>query len=313
MTEFKIRSSPLLFGLKLVFGVGLIVMVIYRLYEMVTNQAYDDLLDNTKHYQYAILAILLMPINWSLEALKWKALILPIKPIRFAEAIKAVLAGLSTGIMTPNRVGNFIGRIAFIDKADRTHAAFFTLIANLAQFVVSIGCGTVAFLFTQQINFEISTYFLQIISLFILIFGILIYLKPSRIVRKPLKRFLPKDIEESVKFVSEASSGIKLKIIGLSLFRYGIFVSQYVLIVFTFMPHLSIYELYMHIMLVYLLVTVLPSLIFGKLFMREAAALIVLSAIGVSTSVILLTGFILWFVNIALPALVGGFFLIRNK
>ena len=52
---------------------------------------------------------------------------------------------------------------------------------------------------------------------------------------------------------------------------------------------------------------------FGKLFVREASALFVLTKIGVPNTVIILTGFVLWLINVAIPSLIGGSLLIAKK
>ena len=87
--------------------------------------------------------ILLMILNWSVEAIKWKALMERLNPISFKSALDGVLAGISTGLITPNRIGNFIGRTQLLDKELRTRATLLTFLSNLSQFVPSIFFGII--------------------------------------------------------------------------------------------------------------------------------------------------------------------------
>src|SRR5690606_12786240 len=49
----------------------------------------------------------LMPLNWSIEALKWKRLLSGFLKIDFWRALRAVLAGVTVAMFTPNRVGEY--------------------------------------------------------------------------------------------------------------------------------------------------------------------------------------------------------------
>src|SRR5215203_3240268 len=60
---------------------------------------------------YLVFAVLLIPVNWGIEALKWQLSVRHIYPIRFHQAFKAVLSGVSFSVTMPNRVGEYLGRI----------------------------------------------------------------------------------------------------------------------------------------------------------------------------------------------------------
>ena len=86
-----------------------------------------------------------MLINWSFEAIKWKILIEKIQKIKFLTSLKAVMAGITVSAFTPNRVGEFGGRIFFLESQNRTKAIVLTFLGNVAQLLVTIVVG--AFLF----------------------------------------------------------------------------------------------------------------------------------------------------------------------
>ena len=58
--------------------------------------------------------IFLVFINWGFEARKWQLLVKPIQRMDFLTAYKSVLSGVTLSINTPNRIGEYGGRILYI-------------------------------------------------------------------------------------------------------------------------------------------------------------------------------------------------------
>ena len=63
---------------------------------------------------YLLIALALVLANWSVEAVKWKFLIQRLEPITFTASLKSILAGISASLVTPNRAGEFIGKLFFL-------------------------------------------------------------------------------------------------------------------------------------------------------------------------------------------------------
>jgi len=277
------------------------------------NKSFDAVVFSDKTWYLLPIIVLLMVLNWAVEALKWKILIKNLKPLRFKEAFAAVLAGVSTGIITPNRIGNFIGRTVLLDKEIKIKATLLTLLANLSQFVVTLFFGCVGLLLLGGTYLQNAQIVLIFVGIFTLGVGLAVYINPLLINRRPFNFFFSDKIIDGITFISATKIQLKLRIIGLSALRYLVFVTQYVLLLIAFDQQESILLFYGSIMVVYLLMTLIPSLFFGKLFVREAAALFVLNQIGIPDAIILITGFLMWLINIALPSLVGAGVLMSKK
>ncbi|MBK7946332.1 MAG: flippase-like domain-containing protein [Flavobacteriales bacterium] len=58
-------------------------------------------------------ACVLMLLNWGLESRKWRILVSDVERISRWRAFMATLAGTPIGLITPNRVGEFVGRVLF--------------------------------------------------------------------------------------------------------------------------------------------------------------------------------------------------------
>src|SRR6266704_2015862 len=81
-------------------------------------------------------ALLLMPVNWGLEARKWQVLLKSLERISFFTSFRAILSGVAFSINTPNRVGEYGGRIVYVQDGHRWKAVALTIIGSLSQLMV---------------------------------------------------------------------------------------------------------------------------------------------------------------------------------
>ena len=144
------------FALKTVF----LCLVVGLLYHEITSR--DDLPELwatfTARFQWAysgwlITAVLLVPLNWGLETQKWRELMHRIEAIPFGLAYKAVLAGVAFSVITPNRIGEYGGRILMV-KAEKWQTVVATLVGSFSQIIVLMGAGFfgLAFFLFRTIN-----------------------------------------------------------------------------------------------------------------------------------------------------------------
>lgn len=301
------------FWLKLIFAIAIIGYLWWKIDQSLGEQHFMPDFDLQNPAVFLSLVLLLMGINWSIEALKWKRLMQELQPLSFSVALTGVLAGVSTGLITPNRVGNFIGRVVVLEKENRVKATLLTLLANLAQFVPTIFFGCFGLLFITADFFNDARIILLTGGLILIILAMSLYLNPKLVNRKPFTNWFSTQIIDAIAFVQSTSVYLKLHVIGLSAGRYAVFVTQYVLILLLFSQPHNMVHLFAGVSVVYLLMTLIPGFFFGKLFVREASGLLVLGEMGIPNNVILASGFILWLINIALPSLVGALILLRKK
>src|SRR4051812_35975755 len=65
---------------------------------------------------YFLAAILFVFLNWGIEAVKWRYMIRKMEDISYGMAIKSILSGVTISIFTPNRVGEFAGRVFYLQN-----------------------------------------------------------------------------------------------------------------------------------------------------------------------------------------------------
>lgn len=306
-------SAYLRFGLKFLFGGLILAFVTWKVLAIVDNQAIFEVNFHLAAFSLFGLVVFLMFLNWSCEAAKWKVLMRLLQPLSFFAALKAVFAGIATGILTPNRLGVFIGRVAKLNPELRIKATVFTFYTSLIQFFISLFFGLFGILGLKQFIEPSLFWSIIICVVFALVLALLVLKNPLLLVRKPFVYLMTNEIKAGIDQLSSLDFRIKLQLLGWSALRYFIFVSQFVVVLVAFQQMSNSLVLYSGVMTVYLFMTLIPSLFLGKLFVREAAGLVVLAWIGIPDNIIILSGFLVWFINIALPALLGVGFLIQKR
>ncbi len=310
--DLKTIFNKYLFLIKLI-SVSLIIS--YLGYKIYSNSSLTHL-SFYKNYQIKFVgwAMLLTMLNWGIEAKKWQLLIKNIKQLSFLESYQSVLAGLSIGIVTPNRLGNFIGRLAWVEKEKHNQATVNTLLGNLAQFISTIIFGCIGLFVVLWYQFKIEYDWMILLgALLVIIISLSIYFNPLLIQKTFLKQILNHQTTQSLLNASIVSTAFKLQIIALSSLRYVVFLIQYFLLFKAFNVEIKLTLMLGLISTVYLLTTLIPSIFFGKLFVRESVAVFVFSFIGLNTPLILLVAFILWLINLAIPSAIGGLIWLKKS
>ncbi|MBK9737214.1 MAG: hypothetical protein IPO92_20605 [Saprospiraceae bacterium] len=92
---------------------------------------------------YLGICFVLMPINWYLESVKWQTLMSPHTQVPLLRALKTVFAGISLGIVTPARVGEYGGRLLLSDPDYKTEVISATLLGSIAQNLCNVMGGLI--------------------------------------------------------------------------------------------------------------------------------------------------------------------------
>jgi hypothetical protein len=221
--------------------------------------------------------------------------------------VQSFFAGIVTGILTPNMIGNFIGRFYYFERKHRSQIITFTLLCNFAAFIASVTIGTLAVLLMGEIlvlkeSHQLITWlFACVLIAYIFYFFI----------DNLLARFRKKEFAYNFKKILKENRWYRFKILGLSYSRFIIFTLQFSLMLHAFGAELN-FILIGSIWQVYLITMLVPSLFLGKIGVKEAIALEILGQLDINDFSILFASLIIWFVNTISPALIG-FIICRDK
>lgn len=248
-----------------------------------------------------LVVIALMFLNWMLEGWKWKLAAGRQVKISFSEAMSGVLAGVTIGTSTPNRVGEFAGRIFMHKKEDRVPLLFLSFVCSFCQVAVTILAG-LAGIFLLESDTVLSVREMN----FIYIAGTLICLSPL------LLLVIPRKWNENITKLRTFPFRVFIKIFFLSAFRYMIYVTQFALLLYMTRAGWNIQQMLGGIMVSYLIVTIIPTFSITEVLVRGFIAGLVFSRINnlhdpVTVSIVI------WLINVAVPSLVGSAFVFRLK
>lgn len=259
---------------------------------------------------FLILALALLPLNIGLEAQKWREVIEPSVKVSIRRAGLAVIAASAVGLITPNRIGEFAGRILYVPAGKRTGSALLTIYGNAAQllctFAVGVLCGATVLL-QESFVANFSPPWKAILALFALMLTTLLiymYFKP-KVILAWLRR-IPWLSNKLPDWTMPMSSEFSSRIFLLSLLRYGIFCVQFYLLLKAFNVSVSFGLAMQLIAISHLLIAFVPSTFLGKIGIREAVTLSVFSFFIGNSAGIVAASLSIWLINLVVPAALGS-------
>ena len=118
-----------------VLVLGVFAWQFYRIARQIDWPVFAAALARPERYRYLLLALLLMPLNWVLEARKWQILLNAFLPWTYARTLRATLAGVALSAATPNRIGEIGGRMMYATAAERGAVVTSSLLGSACQWI----------------------------------------------------------------------------------------------------------------------------------------------------------------------------------
>lgn len=264
--------------------------------------------------------LLLMPLNWFIETLKWKLLTRELRKISLSTASKAVYIGITAAIFTPNRIGELAGRIVVFPPEKRGKAVLATATGSLAQLCVTVLSGLAASVLLFVLYEDKLPQILQTGNLWA---GIILALTTLAVVwaffdLKKLLRFVAglrfmKKQRENLLIITTYPRKILLSALLYSFVRYCVFLFQFFLLFLAFGLDIHFAEAFVSVALTYFLMAALPGIPPAEIGIRGSVALFFAGLFSDNETGIIAASSLLWIINLALPALLGSVFLLRAK
>lgn len=283
--------------------------------ESQTNVQIFNAFRSFKHIQLLMLVLVLMPLNWFFEAYKWQIL-MQAKENKFelVKSLKSVLIGISIGLITPLRLGEYYGRTLVIGSNQLSHSLFSTFVCSLLQNIVTFFVGIIGILFFLNYSniYESSIFFTVLTSSLFLLVGLGLLFRLDLAIKFLGKIPFIKDQVKGIK-IESISSITKGKLILVTGVRYTIYFFQYVLLMYFFNVDTEFSFILMGVSSIFLIQSMLPLPPFLGLLARAELALLIWSTFEINYVVILSVTFLLWFINLVLPAMIGLYMTLKLK
>lgn len=271
-----------------------------------------------------LIAAFLVLANQGIEAYKWCLMMRRIYPeLTYKTAVSAVLAGNTAAIVTPARVGEYAGRILYLPEGKRLEALGLTLMERIGQLMVTVWAGLFSAFFLLRLSpslipglhlTPINYDFLLVLLATTISLTTCLYLFPQFLAHV-LSRltFRLEILEKLAGGLGLVHSSLVVRLLSLSLLRTTIFSAQYFLLLTAFgfvgqaLLKLSLLTFVLFIK------SIIPSIAFAELGVRETVAVALMSEFGVPVGTVLLATLCLYLINVALPAVAGLWFVGKMK
>lgn len=235
----------------------------------------------------------------------------PAVVLSWRNAILGILSGIAFSLFTPNRIGEYGGRILYVDPKYSWQAVLASLTGSFAQNVVHISFGLVAavFLFSSVVVLPpITGTGLWVFSACILVAIWIMYLNLPRITcilgRWESPRFLHKPWQ-ALGHVSQITQAQLSLTLVFATFRYLVFTVQYILLLLYFNVDVPFFWLAGGVAVIYLMQTSIPLPPFVDLIARNELGILLWAGFGANELSIVAAGLSIWIINLAFPALFG--------
>jgi len=314
--------------LNYILGPLLFIWLSYSVFKQIRDQPHLE--DSWKNIKASftdtriinfLLVFILMFVNWSLEALKWKLSVSSVQPITFFRALKAIFSGVSFSITTPNRMGEYFGRMLYMDEGKRLKIISLTVLGSLSQLIITIFFGLSGLLILQvdidKLNLPSWLQWVKNIGIvggaIGFIFLTVFYFRIGWLVRWIDKIPAIKKYIWLINELEKADTTLLMRLLSISMLRYLVFTTQYFLLFRFFGVDVSWWQGFWAIAIVFFIMAIIPSIelfeVVGKTFVtQEIFAIFTVNslAIGFVTTTI-------WFINLVVPAAIGSLLILGIK
>ncbi|MET0462301.1 MAG: lysylphosphatidylglycerol synthase domain-containing protein [Chitinophagaceae bacterium] len=271
-------------------------------------------------------AMLLMIVNWSIETVKWKLAVQRVQRIDFVTALKAVMSGVSFSVLTPNRVGEYLGRVLYMEEGKRLKAISLTITGSISQLIITLLMGFISLLVMGESVISsgmITSFWFRLILygvLTALVILTLFYFRLAVLVKWIDRLPVMRKYSWLLDTLENFNATVLLQLLSLSAVRFAVFIIQYFLLFRLFEVEVSWWQGWWAVSLSFLVMAVIPTIaLFTDLGLRGKVSLQLVGLFSSNQLGISLTALSIWFINLIIPAMVGSLLILsirkifRNK
>ena len=309
-----INKKTILKVLRVLVALGLFFLF-YR--QLFSGGKFVQLSENFVHnsqnfsYGYLIICVVLMPVNWMLEALKWQKLTKAFQMLSYRDALASVLSGVSLGVLTPARIGEYGGRMLHLHPDHKLASVGATFIGSIAQNTINAAVALPLSYYFLKSVFDVtygwSSTFLTLITAGVII-SLIVYYNIGRLIRVAERFDFFRSKRELIKklgYAAEYDSETLNRVILISVARYIVYCIQYLCIVWFFNFDQENIILAGAIATIYLVQSGIPLPPVMGLMARGELAILIWSHLQVDAVTALGATLMLWTINLMIPALAG--------
>jgi len=269
---------------------------------------------------YLVVVFILMFINWSLEALKWKLSVQQVQPVSFFKALKAVFSGISFSVTTPNRMGEYLGRVLYMNEGNRIRVISLTILGSISQLIVTLAFGLAGLIILKPaiLQSSLSTWpaWINIVLMLggiVFCFLTVFYFRLSWLIKWFDKLPWMNKYSWLINELEKIDATLLIRLLSLSALRYGVFALQYFLLFHFFEVGVNWWQGFWSIAVVFFIMAVLPTIALFEIVQKVYVSKEIFSIFTANTLGIGLATTGIWFINLVVPAAAGSLFILGVK
>jgi|TARA_B100000795_G_scaffold262887_1_gene241310 hypothetical protein len=318
--------------LKILVSLGSIIYLVYLL-----SYQKEDLIEEvkiffaTQHFSIPklLILVLLMMVNWGTEVFKWRLLVRGLFPMSWIFAIKTQLCSVAASVFTPYRIGGYFGKVALLEHQHRANGFVLQLFNAMGMFITNFFYGLLFIgILGYQADKDIYGISSELISIVGFIGASIVLVFWVLFINVNTVTFLFERVWWTNKWAEywDILRGADYKknafiLLSVSNLRYIVITYQYVLAFQVFGIKIDQQDLFLASGALFFLFQFLPVFNAFELGASRASLFsIILIGYGIVDSfdeqqVIAMTSacFFIWFINLAIPYVLGSIFLSKMK
>lgn len=263
--------------------------------------------------------VVLMIINWSIEATKWQLSIKNIQRLNFLKAFRAVLSGVSFSVSTPNRIGEYLGRVLYMNEGNRLKTISLTIVCNMSQLIITLlsGCiGLIVLLPKIEEGKIVALIWIKVILygvIAVLLILTLFYFRLPVLVKWIDRWPGSRRYAYLVTALEDFNATRLLQLLSLSAVRFIVFIAQYYLLFRLFDVPVFWWQVFWSVSVSFLVLAIIPTIAIIELFQRRMIIKTIVGLYSANELGITLTTAGIWFINLIIPAIVGSLLILSIK
>lgn len=260
------------------------------------------------------IVLLLMLVNWGLEALKWKRLLKQIEKLSIWQAIESVFCGLTWAIFTPNRIGEYGGRVFFLSPKRRIIGIVAMAVGNIGQMVLTNIFGAIALcIFIYRfvpLDYRL-TYALIALSIMFCLFFLIFFFNIRWLNGLLLSMRFTRKYKKFYSILGRYQKKELFRILMFCLARYVVFSTQYFIMFYWLIPDIHYLDILMMVCILFFVQSTLPSLDLFDIGVRSVTASYFFSFVTKQDVAVIACTASIWLINIIIPAILGSYFVFK--
>ena len=256
----------------------------------------------------------MMFANWLLEAVKWRYLCRHIEPISFWTSVQSVFCGLTWAVFTPNRIGEFGGRVLFLKPRKRIFGVVAMGVGALAQLVLTSVAGSLSIAWFINRFFDVGApvgALLWLLAVLYAGFFLTLYFNVKWVEKWIKKVSFLRKFHRFFEVLTRYSRRELLVVFLNSLARFAIFTSQYCILMRVLIPDMAFQPMVLLIFILFFVQAALPTLDLFDFGVRSVTASYLYAHITDQEIAVMAIASCIWFINLILPAILGSVFVLK--